>query len=103
MIKSLDVFGAKIPVKKEDLSEVPVYGYFRSDTMEITIDKKLKGQTELHTLLHELVHALLHRTGVTQAISHDVNEIISENVATTMVENFEIRPKRKSNSNRKRR
>ena len=47
------------------------------------------------TLIHELIHAVFHRTSIYQGdISDDLIEIICDNVATFMVETFDLTPKR---------
>ena len=57
----------------------------------ITIDSELVGKQYMHTLIHEIVHSITCRTGIEQAVRESgVLEIISENVATAIVENFKL-------------
>lgn len=49
----------------------------------------------MQSLLHEALHAIFRRIGVNQAISHDAEELIVESTSTFLVENFDIKLKRK--------
>ena len=87
------IFGQKIRVKKiKGLGEKQgLAGFYDPFKKEIAIDASLKGDAFMQTLLHELVHAVMDRVGISQTrTSHDVHEMVAENVATALVENFRM-------------
>jgi Zn-dependent peptidase ImmA (M78 family) len=88
------VFGKNIKLYRKNLLQHGIVGLFEGTTGRITIDSTLRGDELDHTLLHELVHALWHRLGMMQTqIPHEVQELICENVATMITENFSIKKK----------
>lgn len=90
-----NVFGKKIPVTKIDLTKELADGQYHPKTQSITIDKRIKGDELIGVYIHELVHAMCDRIGLHNAqLSHDLEEIIADNIATVMLENFEIKCKR---------
>ena len=93
---SLNIFGKKVPVKVIDgLMESGIAGLFKPQTEEIYIAKKQTKDDAVHTLLHEIGHAVIQRTGIKQAIPHEIEEVIVENMATVIIENFTISLKKK--------
>ena len=67
-------------------------GHFTGDAIEI--DDSLEGDELLQTDLHEFFHAVNERLGFIQtSISEDLWEIIVDNYARALVENYEIKPK----------
>lgn len=93
----LKVFGEEIRVLKEKgLLEKGMRAYYIPDKKMISIDATLVGKDYFSSLVHELVHVVWRRTGLDQTqIPMQVEEIICENVAIAMIENFEIRFKSK--------
>lgn len=90
--KSVTVFGHRYKVKAEkDLCRQGAYGMCDRLKKIIHIDADLKGDPLYHTLIHELGHALFDRIGICQGISSDLEEVIVENVATMILENFKIK------------
>lgn len=90
------IFGKKIRVKRiKDLAKNHgLAGYFDPHKNIIAIDSELKGNAYMQTMLHECIHATLDRVGVTQTrVSHDAHEMIAENIATAIVENFNLKKK----------
>lgn len=68
-----------------------VAGYYRHASLEIVINKNQSKDDKTHTLLHELGHALFIRCGLMQAnISSEIEEIIVENFATMITEQFKL-------------
>lgn len=66
-------------------------GEFCPTTWMIKIKKSLPPDERLHTLIHEIGHAVVMRTGLKQSeLSHDVEEVLVENIATSIMENFEV-------------
>ena len=93
----LKIFGQMIRVLKEhDLTETQgARGLCFQDKKLIFIDSDLTGDEYLQTLLHEVVHAVIQRTGIHESgLTDEVEEIICDNVATAIVENFKIKIKR---------
>ena len=71
-------------------------GQYLSNQSIILIDAEQVGIDYIQTLIHEIIHVVEDRTGIDQTgLSHGVSEIISENVATALVENFKITPLKK--------
>ena len=95
-MKPLKVFGAHIPIKlRKDLMESEgALGIFDRVECRIEVDARLKGDALKQTLVHELVHAIFARAGLAQTdISSDVEEIICEQVAIVINENFRLTQK----------
>jgi len=94
--KTLNVYGQKIPVKPvKGLSEQGVAGVFRYIENDILIDSKLNIKDKEETLLHELGHALINRISLNQVLGQEVEEIIVDNFAKTILENFTLENKSK--------
>jgi Zn-dependent peptidase ImmA (M78 family) len=99
-MKPLNVFGKAIPLKfQEGLIEsegaLAIYDY---DSQTITFEARLRTDLKhlfLSTLLHEMGHAIFHRAGLHQAtIPVYLEEIITEQFATVLTENFNLTRKR---------
>jgi len=93
--KSIDVFGKKVPIKTvkhlEDEEGHELEGCFYAKEFKIDI-----VVCSHQTLLHELCHALFERVGLNQAnLSPELNELLSENIATFITETYDLRFKRK--------
>lgn len=86
------IFGKDYPVIKKALKAQNLEGYFTGDVLEI--EETLTGAEETQTELHEFFHAVNERLGFVQtSISEDLWELIVENYARALVENYEIKPK----------
>lgn len=94
-IRSLHIFGKRVPVKyvKNMANKEEAHGEYDSSTGTIRICSDQTNKEMIHTLIHEAMHALSDRTGIRQAIDSGVEEILAENVATMITENFKITPK----------
>lgn len=57
----------------------------------ITIEKTLIGKELEQTMLHEFFHAVLARTGVSQAISHELEEVVVDSIATFLVDHYDFK------------
>ena len=91
--KSIMIFGSKWTISaNQEISDHGFAGLCHKgkQTIEISSSHKDKNST-LHTLVHEMMHAMCTRVGIDQAISNEMEEMLSENVATMMVENFELK------------
>lgn len=95
-MKVAKVFGKNIPIKKQKgLIEQNCAAFYCYDTDSITIDSSLKGEQLTATLLHEMGHALFRRAGLEQSkIPTCLEEIIVEQFATVVIENFKLTPKK---------
>jgi hypothetical protein len=70
-------------------------GEFCTQTYTITVDSALGPSDRLQTELHELVHGLLDRLSITETrLPAGVEEIISNGVATWIIENQKMLEKR---------
>lgn len=82
------VFGLDVPVKLEDISHTNYDGYFDPVKKEIIIHSD--SQDVFNTMIHELLHSGWFRLGLNQtSIPYDIQELIVENFATLIDENFE--------------
>lgn len=89
----LKIFGHtyKVVKQKKMVDNGGVRGLCIPEKQLILIDADLVGQEYIQTLVHEVVHAILSRTGIEQAkLSEGVEEIICENIATAITENFKL-------------
>lgn len=58
----------------------------------IWVDSELDEQTKVITVLHELFHAYTRRSGIYNGmLSFDMEEIISDQFATVLAENFDFK------------
>lgn len=93
------VFGKKIKFEIVDgLAKAHgVYAWFIPDKWKIQIDKKAhEGNHDefVATIIHEFCHTVFLRCGLKQAVGHDLEEVIIENISRALVENFSIKPKK---------
>jgi BarA-like signal transduction histidine kinase len=92
----LKIFGVTVPVKDYPnlIHERGWAGFYDITEKVIYIDPAIKGAERMQTILHEFGHAVMYRTAMQQTkIPHEVFEIIVDNFATALTENFNIRPK----------
>jgi Zn-dependent peptidase ImmA (M78 family) len=98
-IKEVNVFGMKIKIKEMKNLAVDgkrVAGCFEYGSNTIFLEKTLPSKEKRQTLVHELCHALFYRNSLYQTkISSDMEEIISDSVATMMTEVFDLRLRKK--------
>ncbi len=94
--KTLSIHGKTIPVKlHKGLSEQNIAGVYRYVENDILIESRMNMHDKLETLLHEAGHALINRVSINQVISSDTEEIIVDNFAKMIMENFELENKLK--------
>ena len=73
------------------------------DLQEIWLLDEQDEKDQLQTLCHEIGHAVFYRTGLKQAIGHELEEVIVENIATGIVEGLsQLSTKNKKIKKRKR-
>lgn len=92
---SLQIFGQKTPVNQ--IKDLPnsVLGVYQRDSGSILLCERQPEDEKEDTLFHEMVHAIFSRAGLNQAIGHDLEEVIAQQIATTMTENFNFTLKKK--------
>lgn len=92
--KFFNVFGQKIKLKIDESLPINVAGQFEPSKNLISLNPLHESDKELlHSLVHELGHALFYRVSINQAISFESHEFIVNNMATMLLENFELKPK----------
>lgn len=90
----LHIFGEEIKVNEVEhlMINQGLYGYYKPHDKEIYIDKSLKGYKKDQTLLHEMIHATLDVLGfVNTTLSHDVEEMIAENISKAILKNSQVK------------
>lgn len=93
-----NVYGRDIEVKKVPklIMTKGVAASYCLKTKSIEIDSALKGEDMIHAYIHELIHALCDRIGLINCdFSHDLEELLADNVPAMLLENFEIKCKRR--------
>jgi len=85
----VDVMGllVRMSYNGENVDEA---GHYDRTTKCIVISEEEKGQRYVRTVLHELGHALLDRSGVHQAISEELEEVIVEVYSNFLAETFKM-------------
>jgi Zn-dependent peptidase ImmA (M78 family) len=95
MKKSINVLGAKVPIKYFDEKNVEenrmLMGYCQNSPLEIYINNSLTKIQKEHTLCHEIAHIVMTRVGLDQVLSAEVQEIICESFANFMHENMRFK------------
>jgi len=66
-------------------------GTIIEDKKQIKISSHLKGKALQVALLHEISHGIQNQTGISEAISEGLQEVIAENFATVLTKLFYIR------------
>jgi hypothetical protein len=92
----LNVLG--IPVKIVKIADLkdefgkPIDADYSAVKATIKIDSKLRGKGRIHALIHELGHAVIDILGAHNCeLSHDLEELIVDNIGRVVAENFELR------------
>lgn len=101
--KTVNILGQKVKIVEMDL-EGSLLGFYKYKEQYIAIEEKEDSHSpnKLNTLIHEMTHAVFHRSGVTQALSNELEEVICENIATMIIENFDLKLKNaRRNSNKR--
>ena len=92
--KFMNVFGLKVKLIISKDLPMNVAGQYEYGKELITLNNLHESDKELiHTLIHELSHAMFYRVSINQAISFETNEFICNNMATVILENFDVKPK----------
>jgi Zn-dependent peptidase ImmA (M78 family) len=64
-----------------------ILGLCDRPTKTIYIEANQSDKEKLHTLIHEIGHALFGRVGLCQGVNPEIEEVIVESIATTLIEN----------------
>jgi hypothetical protein len=102
VLMKFKIFGKDVPVTVEDISHLGFDGLFNPKDWTIKIDTNC--EMKFQTCMHELLHGLAFRIGIQQAkIPIEVEELIVENMATVLAENFDtlIKIRKMENAGRK--
>lgn len=89
--KYVIVFGQKFKIKAANLGDV--MGLCDRSTNTIYLSKALEPSDVMPTLLHEIGHAVFSRVSLVQAVGADIEEVIVDTLANTIIENFDVIPK----------
>ena len=93
--KFLNIFGQKIKLKLDKKLPPHIAGQYDYTKSTISINALQESDKEfMHTLIHECGHALFYRVSINQAISFEVHEYIVNNMATMLLENFDVKLKK---------
>lgn len=91
---SINVLGRNIKVVYKEIDDRYCGLYFNDEGL-IEINKKLSKDKAKETLMHEIIHAIFFRSGLDQTgVGHDVQEIICDQVAKVLCENFNFTKKK---------
>jgi len=89
-IKSVNVLGQKVPIKHCEMQDGYI-GLFWPDDNRIEINIDCPKEKLAESIVHEIGHAIIKRSGLDQTqISHDVQEIICDQFAKVITENFRL-------------
>lgn len=92
-MKPLNIFGRLIPVKKIKnlVRNEDVGGYYDFVKKYIALDQALSPDDSTRILVHEIGHAIFNRGGIMQAkLPLELEEIIVDQFATVLTENFKL-------------
>jgi len=82
---ALNVFGKTYRIEYKPLEDVD--GECHNKKALIEVDETLQGKDLAQTLLHEAFHAVFHRLGYSQAVHHDIEELMCDSFATFLIDN----------------
>lgn len=88
------VFGNKVPIKffEETSPELAsICGYCQKEPLAIFINETLSSKNKASTVLHELGHAIIFSAGLDQVLTAEVQEIICEQFAKVISENYTLK------------
>lgn len=94
MKKNLMVFGNKVPIRyfKETSPELAeICGYCQKEPLAIFINENLSAKNEASTIAHEMGHAIIFSAGLDQVLSAEIQEIICEQFARVINENYRLK------------
>ena len=87
---TLPILGKKYKVYKVDRTQMTEEAGICFPEDGVIFLRDDKPDSMIRTLIHETVHATAHRSGWTQSISTELEEVICESISTVMFENIDI-------------
>lgn len=88
--KSIKVFGETYKIKVIKEKDPVNLGLCDFQKKIILVHDRQSSKEIMHTLIHEVGHAVFNRIGLNQSISHDLEEVIVDSIATAISENFRL-------------
>jgi len=86
----LSIFGVTYTVFVTDELDPNYCGMCVFDTQTILVKKDLPQDVFNITLIHEMLHAFMNRLSYENAITRQTEELLIDQIAKLMVENFKI-------------
>ena len=89
---NINVLGVKFKVKilstkkMDEIHGQNVYGNFNCNNRMITIRRQNNNEEELATFLHELSHAIMWVSGVSQAMTNEMSEVVAQTFSYAFIE-----------------
>lgn len=91
----MNIFGCKIKIVYSKIAEERgILGLYSYKNKSITLDIDQSKEEMIHSIIHELVHATSHRLGWNQFVPPQAEEMIAQQFATVLCENFDIKLKK---------
>lgn len=87
---TIEVYGEKWQIKPIEDPASPLAGLCNKKELVIYLNQHQSKQDIEQTFFHECIHAIFSRVGTNQALSLETEEIICEQVATWIVDNFNL-------------
>lgn len=82
--------GKTYKIEYKDIRHEAAFGMTDNRKTLITIEKTLTGKELEQTMLHEFFHGVLSRTGASQALPNELEEIVVDSIATFLVDHFDF-------------
>lgn len=92
---SLNVFGQRTQVTlvKNLALHFGCVGQYNPQNKTIQLESDQSNDELCKSLIHESIHAMAHRTGISQSISRELEEIFAESVSNLIFDNFNVQLK----------
>lgn len=94
-LMTLNLFGERWKVYHSNIHpEYAGHCYYEKKIIEINSEIPQGSKLFQETLIHELLHALFHRMSYRQSgLSHDLEEVMIDQLAKAFTENFRLQKK----------
>ena len=89
--KSIWVKGQEYTIAKSSELDEDIEGNTCNITKHINISTTSKDDELKRCLLHEIGHAIQYETGISQALSTEMQEVVTENFANVIIDIFHVR------------
>lgn len=84
------VLGLDVPVIAQALDGIHD-GWFLPETKEILVDESASDETKYETALHEVGHAFCYRSGLSQVLNEQTEEMFCELLSSFIKDNFDLK------------